>query len=97
MPVREKGRRGPGSQPARPFSRPQPHADRRQVRGFSPTPAGFTAETDCLLEESRFEPLVPLATEMSIELAKRDYKCNSDAGGRRHRAGAAVVLALKWD
>jgi hypothetical protein len=21
----------------------------------------------------------------------------SDAGGRRHRAGAAVVLTLKWD
>jgi len=30
MPVREKGRRRPGSPPARPFSRPQPPADRRQ-------------------------------------------------------------------
>jgi len=34
MPVREKGRRSPGSQPARPFSRPQPAADRRQSAGL---------------------------------------------------------------
>jgi CubicO group peptidase (beta-lactamase class C family) len=32
--VREKGRRSPGSQPARPFSRPQPPADRRQSAGL---------------------------------------------------------------
>jgi hypothetical protein len=34
MPVREKGRRSAGSQPARPFSRPQPPADRRQSAGL---------------------------------------------------------------
>src|SRR6202011_2940576 len=34
MPVREKGRRSPGSQPARPFSRPQPPANRRQCAGL---------------------------------------------------------------
>ena len=34
MPVREKGRRSPGSPPARPFSRPQPAADRRQGAGL---------------------------------------------------------------
>jgi hypothetical protein len=34
MPVREKARRSPGSQPARPFSRPQPPADRRQSAGL---------------------------------------------------------------
>ena len=34
MPVREKGRRSPGSLPARPFSRPQPPADRRQSAGL---------------------------------------------------------------
>jgi hypothetical protein len=28
---------------------------------------------DSPLEESGFEPLVPLATEMLIELGKRDY------------------------
>ena len=60
MPVREKGRRRPGSQPELPFSRPQPPAECRKVRGFSPTASGFTAETDWLLEESGFEPLVPL-------------------------------------
>src|SRR3989440_8957275 len=70
MPVREKGRRSPGSPSARPFSRPQPPADRRQSAGFSPIASGFTAETDWLLEESGFEPLVPLATEMLIEFAR---------------------------
>src|SRR5437763_9363104 len=59
MPVREKGRRRPGSPPARPFSRPQPPADRRQSAGFSPMASGFTAETDWLLEESGFELSVP--------------------------------------
>ena len=41
-----------------------------KVRRFSPTAPGCTAETDWLLEESGFEPLVPLATEMLIELAR---------------------------
>ena len=41
-----------------------------KVRGFSRTASGLTAETDWLLEESGFEPLVPLATEMLIELAR---------------------------
>ena len=31
-----------------------------KVRGFSPIASGFTAETDWLLEESGFEPSVPL-------------------------------------
>jgi hypothetical protein len=39
------------------LSRPQTTA---KVRGFSVTASGFTAETDWLLEESGFEPLVPL-------------------------------------
>jgi hypothetical protein len=34
MPVREKGRRSPGSPPARPFSRPHPPVDRRQSAGL---------------------------------------------------------------
>jgi hypothetical protein len=34
MPVREKRPRSPGSEPARPFSRPQPPADRRQSAGL---------------------------------------------------------------
>ena len=34
MPVREKRRRSPGSQPTRPFSRPQPLAERRQSEGL---------------------------------------------------------------
>src|ERR1700746_2454629 len=58
MPVREKRRRSPGSQPARLFSRPQPPADRRQRAGFSPIASGFTAETDWLLEEGGFELVV---------------------------------------
>jgi hypothetical protein len=60
MSVREKGRRRPGSRPHRPFSRPQPPAECAKVRGFSRTASAFTAETDWLLEEGGFEPLVPL-------------------------------------
>jgi hypothetical protein len=36
-----------------------------KVRGFSRTASGFTAETDWLLEEGGFEPLVPLTLEGS--------------------------------
>jgi hypothetical protein len=67
MAVREKGRRSHGSRlyvPSHVPSHPQTVA---KVRGFSPTVSGFTAETDWLLEESGFEPLVPLATEMLIQ------------------------------
>ena len=39
-------------------SRPQNAA---KVRGFSRIVSAFTAETDCLLEQSGFEPSVPLA------------------------------------
>ena len=60
MPVREKGRRRPGSPPARPFSRPRHPQTAAKVRGFLPIASGFTAETDWLLEESGFEPSVPL-------------------------------------
>src|SRR5438309_5501764 len=59
MPVREKGRRSPGSQPARRFSRPQPPADRRQSAGLFAYSLRFTAETDWLLEQDGFEPSVP--------------------------------------
>jgi hypothetical protein len=138
MSVREKGRRKPGSQPARPFSRPQPPHNAAKVRGFSRTVSAFTAETDCdhcnersdrfrhprssapcvlmlsqkggrirgsaldagkprsrvadsPLEESGFEPLVPLATDMLIELARR-ISNQLGSGGRRQGAGAAVAL-----
>ena len=50
MPVREKGRRSPGSQPARPFSCPSHPQTAAKVWGFSPIASGFTAETDWLLE-----------------------------------------------
>jgi len=59
MPVREKGRRRPGSPPARPFSRPHHPQTAAKARGFALTASGFTAETDWLLEEEGFELLVP--------------------------------------
>ena len=36
-----------------------------KVRGFSPTASAFTAETDWLLEEGGFEPLVPLTLNVT--------------------------------
>jgi len=44
-----------------------------KVRGFSPTAPGFTAETDWLLEESGFEPLVP-PTLNPTNAGERDEK-----------------------
>jgi hypothetical protein len=44
--------------------------EKNSAFSFSRTASAFTAETDWLLEESGFEPLVPLATEMLIELAR---------------------------
>jgi hypothetical protein len=66
MSVREKGRRRPGSQPARPFSRPQPPAECRRSAALFAYASAFTAETDCLLEETGFEPMVPLASETTF-------------------------------
>ena len=59
MPIREKGRRGPGSQPARPFSVPSHPQTAAKVRDFSPTASAFTTETDSLAEGGGFEPSVP--------------------------------------
>jgi hypothetical protein len=51
--------RSPGSQTAGPFSRPSHPQTAAKVRGFSLIASGFTAETDCLLEGTGFEPSVP--------------------------------------
>ena len=58
--------------PARPFSRHNPCSDRRESRASSPIAAEFTGETDSPLEESGFEPPVPLAKDWSF---RRDRKC----------------------
>ena len=59
MPVREKRRRSPGSQLRVPSHVPSQPQTAAKVRGFSPIASGFTAETDWLLEERRFELSVP--------------------------------------
>jgi hypothetical protein len=69
-PSERKGEGGPVRRlhvPSHVPSHPQTVA---KVRDFSLIASGFTAETDWLLEESGFEPLVPLAREMLIELAR---------------------------
>ena len=43
------------------------------MRGLSPIASGFTAETDWLLEEGGFEPLVPL-TLNATNAGERDEK-----------------------
>ena len=89
MPVREKGRRSPGSQPACPFSRPQPPADAAKVRGFSPIASGFTAETDWLLEGDGFEPSVP----RQKDLCKGSPPIASTEGADRRESGESADLA----
>jgi hypothetical protein len=59
MPAREKGKRIPVRSlhvPSHVPSHPQTAA---KVRGLSHTASGFTAETDWLLEQRRFELSVP--------------------------------------
>jgi hypothetical protein len=62
-PSERKGEGGPGSQPAVPSHVPSHPHNTAKVRAFSRTAPASTAETDCLLEESGFEPLVPLSAE----------------------------------
>jgi hypothetical protein len=74
MPVREKGPRSPGSEPARPFSRPQPPANRRQSAGLFAYSLRVRAETDWLLEGDGFELSVPPCDGRAIQ----------DDGHQRH-------------
>jgi hypothetical protein len=59
MPAREKGRRSPDRRQPVPSHVPSDTLTAAKVRGFLPTAPGCTAETDWLLEEGGFEPLVP--------------------------------------
>jgi hypothetical protein len=59
MSVREKGRRRPGSSLHVASHVPSHPQNAAKVRGFSRTVSAFTAETDCLLEQRRFELSVP--------------------------------------
>ena len=63
MPVREKGEGVPVRRLHVPSHVPGHTQTAAKVRGFSPTASGFAAETDCLLEETGFEPLVPLRSQ----------------------------------
>ena len=85
MPVREKARRSPDSPAARPFSRPSVPQNAAKLRGFSRTVSAFTAETDCLLEESGFEPLVPPQGQHNrgtgpMSPRRRDARCSGSSG-----------------
>jgi hypothetical protein len=59
MPVREKGGGVPVRSPHVPSHVPSHPQNAAKVRGFSLIDSGFTAETDWLLEQAGFEPLVP--------------------------------------
>ena len=60
MPVKEKERRRPGSYLHVPSHVPSHPQNAAKLRGFPGAASAFTAETDWLLEQSGFEPLVPL-------------------------------------
>jgi hypothetical protein len=59
-PSERKGEGGPVRGLRVPSHVPRLLQNAAKVRGFSRTASAFTAETDCLLEESGFELLVPL-------------------------------------
>jgi hypothetical protein len=58
-PSERKGEGGPVRSLHVPSHVPSPPENAAKVRGFSRTASAFTAETDCLLEQSGFEPSVP--------------------------------------
>ena len=60
-----------------------------KVRGFSPIASGFTAETDWLLEESGFEPSVPLGEKRSFRTAsmRELHRAAYQGGRKRYRRG----------
>jgi hypothetical protein len=63
---------------------------------YGAVPEKIAFARDSLLEESGFEPLVPLATAMLIELARgisKQLGCWRSATW----AGAAVLSILQWD
>jgi hypothetical protein len=59
-PSERKGEGGPVRSQHVPSHVPSHAQNAAKVRGFSHTASAFTAETDCLLEQAGFEPLVPL-------------------------------------
>ena len=62
MPVREKRPKGLASGPTRVLSRPGGGAHRPKPRARWRTASKFSAERDCLLEGTGFEPSVPRDT-----------------------------------
>ena len=62
-PSERKGEGGPVRSLHVPSHVPSHPQNAAKVRGFSRTVSAFTAETDCLLEEAGFEPLVPLQNQ----------------------------------
>jgi hypothetical protein len=96
-PSERKGEGGPVRSLHVPSHVPSHPQNAAKVRGFSRTVSAFTAETDWLLEESGFEPLVPLATEMLIELATGITNPTRMLAVGDIRPVAAVVLTLRWD
>jgi len=58
-PSERKGEGGPVGSLNVPSHVPSHRQTAAEVRGFSLTASGFTAETDWLLEEDGFEPSVP--------------------------------------
>ena len=70
-PSERKGEGGPVRGLRVPSHVPSLPQNAAKMPGFSCTVPAFTAETDCLLEESGFEPLVPL-THNAANAGERD-------------------------
>jgi hypothetical protein len=97
-------RRPRRSRPRQVALRPRPRrkcsiAASSAVQSINSSPADAWTEfaVDSLLDQIGFEPLVSVATEMLIELARGITNATRDACDRRHRANAAVALTRKWD
>jgi hypothetical protein len=93
-PSERKGEGGPVRSLHVPSHVPSHPQNAAKVRGFSRTASAFTAETDCLLEESGFELMVPPRTERKWKGARTHQHHLGRASELRFRS-ASFLTSLR--
>jgi hypothetical protein len=102
-PSERKGEGGPVRSLHVPSHVPNHPQNAAKVRSFSRTASAFTAETDCLLERSGFEPLVPLLQRALLlaGIQDRGTKTETFRSGPRPRCLPPGALSQpfrsRWD
>ena len=99
-PSERKGEGGPVRSLHVPSHVPSQPQNAAKLRGFSLSASAFTAETDCPLEESGFEPLVPLQNRRNrgiCLMSPTPERCMEAFYLQRTRFELAGIRARRWD